>query len=124
MENKDCIIKIASLNIQGQTGLNNQKQKQLEHFIKTHKIDILNCQEINIDEESFSDCNYISSSYTVVENNAHNRYGTAMFISNNLDFENIKKDTEGRVISVDIGKSTFCNVYAHSGNDRIMRTAR
>ena len=41
------------MNIHGQTGLDESKQAQIENFIKSYKIDILNCQEINIDENSF-----------------------------------------------------------------------
>ena len=46
---------IASLNIQGQTGFSETKQKQIEDFIKIHNIDILNCQE-DILSDSFKPC--------------------------------------------------------------------
>ena len=41
-------INVAYLNIRGQTGLDITKQIQIEKFMKAFKIDILNCQEINI----------------------------------------------------------------------------
>ena len=47
----------AYLNVHGQTGLPVTKQKQIEDFIRRNKIDILHCPEINIDEETFSQCN-------------------------------------------------------------------
>ena len=49
-------IVVAYLNIHGQSGLSNSKQKQIEDFIKLNDIDILNCQEINIEENSFKSC--------------------------------------------------------------------
>ena len=49
------------MNIHGQTGLDESKQVQIENFIKSYKIDILNCQEINIDENSFK--NFLVSVY-------------------------------------------------------------
>ena len=39
------------MNIRGQTGLDLPKQLQIEKFIQTYRIDILNCQEINILED-------------------------------------------------------------------------
>ena len=60
----------AYLNVHGQTGLPVTKQKQIEDFIRRNKIDILHCQEINIDEETFSQCNFITSNYNILQNNA------------------------------------------------------
>ena len=57
------ILNIAYINIRGQTGLNLEKQQQIEHFIRLH--DILHCQEKNIDKDTFSQCNLISSSYKI-----------------------------------------------------------
>ena len=52
-------LTIAYMNIRGQTGLDVSKQLQIENFIKSYRIDILNCQEINVLENSFSQCEYI-----------------------------------------------------------------
>ena len=41
------------MNIRGQTGLNDAKQLKIEHFIKFYGVDILNCQEINLVDDSF-----------------------------------------------------------------------
>ena len=65
--------KKAFMNIRGQTGLNISKQIQIENFIKSYKVDILNCQEINISDETFSTCNFISSQYDIISNNAENK---------------------------------------------------
>ena len=122
--NSNNSLTIAYMNIRGQTGLNEAKQLQIEHFIQTHKIDILNCQEINILEDSFSNCDLISSQFEIITNNAQNKYGTCCIVSNNLITENIKCDTNGRVIAFDLGNITFCNVYLPSGSDPIMKNSR
>ena len=86
-------ITIAYMNVRGQTGLDIAKQLQIENFLKSFKIDILNCQEINILEDSFSNCDHINSSYNLISNNAENKYGTCCFISNDYNVDNIKTDT-------------------------------
>ena len=50
MADTDRTINIAFMNVRGQTGLDFAKQLQIENFLRTYKIDILNCQEINIIE--------------------------------------------------------------------------
>ena len=124
MDSDENILTIASLNICGQSGLNKIKQVQIQDFISQHQLDILVCQEINIDDETFSDCHNISSNFIVIPNNAINKYGTAVLVSNSLLYENVVCDTEGRVISLDIGDLTITNVYLHSGNDRVQRANR
>ena len=54
-------IIVAYLNIQGQSGLSLAKEKQIENFISRNRIDILNLQEINIDDNSFKQCSIISA---------------------------------------------------------------
>jgi exonuclease III len=101
------------------------KQKQIEDFIKQNNIDILHCQEIEVCESTFESCNFISSSFEIIQNNSPtNKYGTASLIRNDLIIDNINLDTNGRAITFDVGNVTFCNLYLHSGNDRIMRSGR
>ena len=102
------------MNIRAQTGLDLAKQVQIERFISSYKIDILHCQEINIDQNSFSSCDLITSSYNLITNNAQNGYGTCSFVSNSLEFKNVKLDINGRVIVFEIEDITFCNVYLPS----------
>ena len=118
------ILTIASLNICGQTGLNIVKQKQIQDFISQYQLDILVCQEINIKEETFSDCHNITSNFTVIPNNAINTYGTAILVSNSLEYGNLVCDTEGRIMAVDVCDLTISNVYLHSGNDRVQKGNR
>ena len=112
------------MNIRGQTGLDVSKQLLIENFIKSYRIDILNCQEINVLEDSFSQCEYITSSYNIITNNAQNKYGTCCIVSNNFNPENVKLDTNGRVLSFNIENITFCNVYLPSGSDPVMKNSR
>ena len=112
------------MNIRGQTGLDSTKQLQIEHFLKFYDIDILNCQEINIDSDSFNVCNYITSSYEIIHNNASNRYGTCSLVASHFNFDNIRCDTNGRAIFFDIAETTFGNVYLPCGNDKVMRGLR
>ena len=86
-------LKISYLNIRGQTGLQIGKQLQIEEFLKLNKSDILNLQEINLDSDTFSECSYIVSNYTLLSNNASNRYGTACLIRSDLY---LPSGTDGR----------------------------
>ena len=67
-----------------------------------NSLDILHCQEINIDEEGFKQCSYIVSNFSIISNNFLNNYGTASLVRNTLTVENIKMDTIGRAIFFDI----------------------
>ena len=60
-QEQEQVLSIGFMNIRGQTGLNVTKQVQIEQFLKTYNIDLLNCQEINIDSDSFQDCHFINS---------------------------------------------------------------
>ena len=114
----------AYLNVHGQTGLLVTKQKQIEDFMIRNRIDILHCQEINIDDESFSQCQYISSNFSFIQNNAINKYGTATLVRNVFSPVDIRLDTLGRAIFFNIEDLTVGNIYLHSGTDAAVRRAR
>ena len=125
MSSPESTLKVATLNIQGQSGLNITKQKQIEDFVKHNKIDILHCQEIETCSNSFQDCSFISSSFNLLPNNSPiNKYGTASLVRNDLYVENVKMDTNGRALVFEVNNVTFSNFYLHSGNDKNMRQAR
>ena len=121
---QNSYLTLGSLNICGQSGLNLVKQKQIEDFISSYRLDILACQEINVEDETFYQCRQIQQNYTIVRNNAINKYGTALFISNQISFDNLQCDVEGRIMSIDIGSTTILNGYLHCGNDRTMKMNR
>ena len=92
--------------------------------MKQNDVDILNCQEINIDGESSNNCPFISSKYNILQNNAVNKFGTAVIIKSDYNVENVKTDTMGRAIFYEINKMTFGNIYLQSGTDGISRGLR
>ena len=51
------------MNIQGQSGLSSAKQNQIETFLIRNKVDVLHLQEVNIIEDSFSNCNVIENNF-------------------------------------------------------------
>ena len=118
------ILKVGYMNIRGQTGLTISKQIQIESFIIREKIDILHLQEINITEDSFSTCNTINAGFSIISNNAVNKYGTACIIKSDFSPENLLFDTKGRVIVFDIGGMTFANLYLPSGSDSVSKAER
>ena len=114
------ILTIGYINVRGQTGLPVSKQLQIEAFIKVNNCDILNLQEANIEEETFSSCDLLQSTFSIFEN----KYGTASLVRSELQVENIRCDSEGRVLVFDIGDLTFGNLYLHSGTDAAARAGR
>ena len=118
------VLIIAYLNIHGQTKLSLAKQVQIESFLKYNHVDIAHFQEIEILDDTFSECKYISSSFNFITNNAANKYGTASLVKNELCVENIRCDTSGRAIVFDIGEFTLGNFYGHSGTDAGSRASR
>ena len=123
-QEKSNILRIAIVNIHGQTGLNQSKQIQIETFLHHNNIDILHLQEINILEDTFSNSNFISSSYNILSNNSPTKYGTASLIKSDLEAENLVCDSEGRALIFDIGNLTFGNLYLPSGTDSKSRASR
>ena len=118
------ILTVAYLNVRGQSGLTISKQKQIEAFTKYNKCDIVHLQEAHIEEETFSDCDFISSSYSIIPNNSPTKYSTASLVRSELSIENIRFDLEGRVIVFDIGQFSTSNIYLHSGTDASSRAGR
>ena len=124
MEYNRNILVVIYLNIKGQTGFPTEKQIQVENLLKSSNCDILHLQEINIDDDTFDQCSYIKSNYSVIPNNAENKYGTASLIKNDLHAENICLDTNGRFIFFDVSGVTFGNLYLPSGTDGQTRAKR
>ena len=81
-------------------------------------------QESNIEDDTFSECNLITSSYSIIVNNSQNKYGTASLVKNELEVKNIAMDKEGRIIIFEVGELTCGNMYIHSGTDSISRGKR
>ena len=125
MEGSDKeFLVISYLSLRGQTGLQVEKQFQVENFIKENHCDILHLQEAQIYEDTFSSCNFITNNFSLIVNNAENKYGTASIVKNDLTVENVMCDTKGRVLIFDIAGVTFGNLYLPSGTDATSRSSR
>ena len=116
-------LNIGYINLRAQTGFGPPKQLQIEKFLKFHKIDI-HLQEAQIKEDTFEMCDFITSNYEIIANNASNSYGTASLVANSLQPTNIKVDTLGRVLVFNVENVTFANVYLPCGNEPGMRNLR
>ena len=117
-------ITVGFMNIKGQSRLNTEKQLQIEAFLKQYKCDILHLQETNIEQETFSTCSYICNNYNILQNNSLSKYGTSSLVKSEFIVENIRCDSEGRVLIFDLGPMTFANIYLNSGTDAIARAGR
>ena len=124
MDPQNNILTIAYVNTCGQTKLNEWKQLQIEAFAKYKAIDILHLQETEICDETFENCNFLSCNYNIISNNSSNSYGTSSLIKSELNVENVRLDTEGRVIVFDVAGVTLSNVYLPSGTDARSRKSR
>ena len=94
----NTFMKVAFMNIRGQTGFNLAKQLYIESFLARNRIDILHLQEVEISSDSFEKCDFINSSYTILPNNSPTKYGTASLIRSEFTPENVMFDCNGRVI--------------------------
>ena len=118
-------INVCVMNIRAQTGLNYAKQRQIEDFLMSNKIDILHLQESHVEDDTFNDCNYISANYDIIANNSLNKFGTASLVKSDLEIKNVSMDQEGRVIVFDVGEHFTCgNFYLPCGTDRIAKGKR
>ena len=99
------------------------KQLQIEAFSKFNHCK-LSLQEAHIEDETFSTCDFICSSYNIIQNNSINKFGTASLVKSELNAEDIRCDSEGKVIIFNIGEITLANFYLQSGTDSKSRTSR
>ena len=116
-------MKIAYLNTYGQSGLSNQKLLELENFIELNRLDIVCLQETDIQENTFCGCNILNRFIPIVNNNKSG-YGTCTLVRKTFSYDNVIKDSEGRLVSIDIGGMSIVNVYLQSGTDQDSRTER
>ena len=103
-------LAVASINCQGQTRMNESKQRMIQFEIQSKQLDIVHLQECQIDSDTFQCCEFISQNFQIIKNNADNGYGTACIIRNNIQIEKVKVIPGGRIISFNVGKTTFINI--------------
>ena len=107
---------VATLNVRGQTKMNQTKQIQLDNLIKTRNLAIILLQECHITDQTFESCPHIKHNFQILKNNAENGYGTGALVHNSLPIQNVKAIPGGRIIYFEIGKVSFCNIYLPSGS--------
>ena len=95
--------------------MNESKQRMIQFEIQSKQLDIVHLQECQIDSDTFQCCEFISQNFQIIKNNADNGYGTACIIRNNIQIEKVKVIPGGRIISFNVGKTTFINMYLPSG---------
>ena len=119
-------INVAFINCVGQTRFLLSKQLEIQNYMRTHNIDILHLQECRIDDESFSECQYVRSNFSIFTNNTKNNtcYGTASLVRSDLDVTNIRTDEDGRIIVFDAAGCSWANIYLPSGTDGASRSLR
>lgn len=97
---------IASININ--TITNPTKINALCSFLRSSEIDIAFLQEVENEQLQIP-------GFNVVCNVDHNRRGTAIAMKDYIQFSNVEKSIDGRIIALRIQNTTLCNVYAPSG---------
>ena len=112
-------IVIAYINCVGQTKLPISKQLEIQSFVCSNKIDILHLQECRIDDDSFSQCGFLTSNFNLFSNNKpdESHYGTASLVRSDIEVSNIHTDNDGRILIFDAAGSTWSNLYLPSGTD-------
>ena len=113
----DSDLVIGHLNIRGQTKFSKSKQKMIEETLKHQKLDILHIQEVNIEDNSFEECDFLQDQFQILRNNAQNGYGVCSLVRRDLSISNIRALPGGRLISFDIGRTRIGNVYLPSGSE-------
>ena len=91
-------IVIAYINCVGQTKLPISKQREIQSFVCSNKIDILHLQECRMDNDSFSQCGFLTSNYNLFSNNKpdESHYGTASLVRSDIKVQiNIPTTTAG-----------------------------
>ena len=119
-------ITVAYINCVGQTKLPVSKQLEIQSFVCSNKVDIFHMQECKIDNDSFSQCGFLTSNFNIFSNNTPNEsnYGTATMVRSDIEVTNIHTDNEGRAIIFDATECTWGNLYLPSGSDANSRAKR
>ena len=87
----DSFLKIATININGLKSA--EKRKKLFSLCKTNNLDVICFQEM-----AFSSCEFLSSEYNLITNISPQVNGVGMAIKIGINFNNVLKDGEGRII--------------------------
>ena len=111
-----AVLKVSSLNCQGQSKLTLAKQLFIQNILQVKKYDILCLQETFMEDDVFKNCDFLMSNY--------NNFGTAVLVKNSFKIDDFKIDTDGRIIILNVGGLTIVNVYTKAGTDGDSRRSR
>ena len=94
------VITVAFINCVGQSRFPISKQLEIQSFVCSNNIDILHMQECRMDDDTFSQCGFLTSNFNLFSNNTPNEsnYGTATMVRSDIEVTNVHTDNEGRVI--------------------------
>lgn len=98
---------IATVNIN--TISSETKLNALRSFARNHDIDIMFLQEVENDKLSIP-------GYTVVCNVDHARRGTAIALKEHIQFSNVERSLDSRLLAMRINNVTLVCIYAPSGS--------
>ena len=120
------VITVAYVNCVGQSKFSVSKQLEIQSFVCSNNIDILHMQECRMDDDTFSQCGFLTSNFNLFSNNTPNEsnYGTATMVRSDIEVTNIHTDNEGRVIVLDAAECTWGNFYLPSGSDAPSKSKR
>ena len=124
MNNSYTDVTVLYINTRGQTKFTVQKQLCIQDLCIKFKCDIVHLQETDVDDNVFEHCSFINENYTIISNNSPSGYGTCSLVKNELKVNNVRFDTQGRIIIFEISNVTFCNVYLEAGTDSDSKKAR
>ena len=119
-------LNVAYINCYSQSKFPISKQLEIKNFICQNNLDIVHLQEIKVDQDSFSQCNFISMNFNIFANNKPDgsHYGTASVVMSDLDVTDIHTDNDGQIIVFNAAGCTWGNFYLPSGSSRNARASR
>ena len=82
-------MKIITMNVQGQSKMKKAKQLYINDLLKNHDADVVMFQEIDIEDETFNECNFIKNNDNIIKINYSDHWFffcicLVCFFSNNL----------------------------------------
>ena len=119
-------LNVAYINCYDQSKFPISKQLEIKKIICQNNLNIIHMQEIKVDQDSFSQCNFISSNFNIFAINKPDgsNYGTASLVRSDLDVSDIHTDNDGRIIVFNAAGCTWGNFYLPSGSSRNSRASR
>ena len=114
-------LKVLSFNCNGLQ--DNAKRRQIFHYLKRKKADIVLLQESHCTKKEENIWKTEWGGRGFFSNGTSNSKGVCTLFKNNFDFKlhNVKKDEEGRVLCLDIEidetRFVLCNIYAPNEDD-------